>query len=85
MVLVRILFGHLPDRIGGIPVAFASIAIEAIGQCLLWTAPGAVLFLAGALLTRLGCSVIFPAMGIEMVRRIPPHLRGTAMGGLASF
>ena len=24
-------------------------------------------------------------MGIEMVRRIPPHLRGTAMGGLAAF
>ncbi len=84
-VLVRILFGHLPDQIGGIPVAFASIAVEAIGQCLLWTAPGPILALAGAFLTGLGCSLIFPAMGIEMVRRIPPHLRGTAMGGLAAF
>ncbi len=84
-VLVRILLGHLPDRIGGIPVAFASIAVEAAGQCLLWTASGPAMALAGAFLTGLGCSLIFPAMGIEMVRRIPPHLRGTAMGGLAAF
>ena len=66
-------------------MAFASIAVEAMGQCLLWTAPGPILALAGAFLTGLGCSPIFPAMGIEMVRRIPPHLRGNAMGGLAAL
>ena len=84
-VLVRILGGNLPDRIGGITVALASIAVEAAGQYLLWAAPGPELALAGAALTGLGCSLVFPAMGIEMVRRIPPHLRGTAMGGLAAF
>ncbi len=84
-VLVRILLGHLPDRIGGIPVALASISIEAVGQALLWAAPNPAVALAGAFLTGLGCSLIFPAMGIEMIRRVPPHLRGTAMGGLAAF
>jgi predicted MFS family arabinose efflux permease len=84
-VLVRILAGHVPDRIGSIPVALVSIAIEAGGQYLLWTASSPAMALAGAFLTGLGCSLIFPAMGIEVVRRVPPHLRGTAAGGLAAF
>ena len=84
-VLVRVLFGHLPDRLGGIPVALVSIAIEAAGQYVLWTAPNPAVALAGAFLTGLGCSLIYPAMGIEVVRRIAPHLRGTAAGGFTAF
>ena len=84
-VLGRILFGHLPDERGGVPVALVSMAIEALGQCLLWVASSPAMALTGAFLTGLGCSMVFPAMGVEMLRRIPPHLRGTAMGGLAGF
>jgi len=84
-VLARILGGHLPDRLGGIRVALASMAVEAAGQYLLWSAPGPAMALMGAFLTGLGCSLVFPAMGLEVVRSIPPHLRGTAMGGLAAF
>ncbi|MBS7544749.1 arabinose transporter [Ancylobacter oerskovii] len=84
-VLVRVLFGHLPDRIGGLPVAIGSLAVEAAGQVLIWSAGSPLLALAGAFLTGLGCSMIYPAMGREVVRLVPPHLRGTALGGFSAF
>ncbi len=84
-VLVRMSFGHLPDRIGGLPVAIGSLAVETVGQFLIWGAHDPALALAGAFLTGLGCSMVFPAMGREVVHLVAPHLRGTAMGAFAAF
>ncbi|WP_413736907.1 MFS transporter [Sodalis sp. RH21] len=84
-VLMRMLFGHLPDRLGGLAVAIGSLAMEAIGQFLIWGAYDPMLALVGAFLTGLGCSMIFPAMGREVVHLIPSHLRGAALGGFIAF
>lgn len=84
-VISRILFSHLPDRIGGFAVAYCSLTIEAIGQYLLWGSPVQWLALTGALLSGLGCSMVMPSMGVEVVKRVPPHLKGTSMGGFTAF
>ena len=84
-VLVRALFGHLPDRLGGLPVVIVSLTVEAVGQVMIWGAADPTVALAGAFLTGLGCSMIFPAMGRQVVLLVEPHLRGTALGGFIAF
>ncbi|WP_066097362.1 MFS transporter [Xanthomonas massiliensis] len=84
-VLVRLLCGNLPDRIGGLRVGAVSLLVEAAGQALLWLAPSPAFAFAGALLSGMGCSMVFPAMGLEAIRRVPVYLRGTAIGGFAAF
>jgi MFS family permease len=84
-VLIRILCGHLPDKIGGTRVAIVSLAVEACGQYLLWLAPTPWAALLGASLTGIGCSMVFPSMGSEVVKQVPPQLRGTAIGAFAAF
>ncbi len=84
-VLVRLFFGHLPDRLGGMRVAAVSLVVAAAGQLALWLAPSGEVALVGAFLTGTGCSLVYPSMGVEVIRKVQPELRGTAVGGFAIF
>ena len=85
-ILSRLLFAGLPDRVGGIRLAIACLTVEAAGLALVAAAgsPGAAF--AGTALTGLGYSMVFPALGVEVVRRVPAASRGVALGAfLACF
>lgn len=84
-ILARLLVGHLPDQLGGARVGLVFVVIEAVGQLLIWGAPGPVLACVGAALTGGGYALAFQGFGVESVRRAPPQSRGAAMGGYVVF
>ena len=85
-IVARLFFAGLPDRIGGTRVAAASLVIEALGLVLIAKAGTPGIALLGAGLTGLGYSLIFPSLGVEVVRLVSPDNRGVALGAfLACF
>ena len=80
-IFVRVVLGSLPDRMSGYRVALWSLVIEAIGQAMLWFAPYEIV----ALVTGLGCALVFPALGVEALKRVLPANRGSAMGAFVAF
>jgi MFS family permease len=80
LIIARIALGHLPDRIGGARVAVLFALIETAGLAVMWLAASAWIAALGAALTGLGYSLVFPALGVEAVRRAPPESRGVATG-----
>jgi MFS family permease len=81
----RIVFGHLPDRIGGARCALYAVLVEASGQALIWLAPSPAVAMCGAALTGLGWALVYPGFGVEAVRRAPPENRGLATGAYTAF
>ena len=82
---MRLFFAHYPDKFGGAPVAMACLAIEAAGQLLIWAAPASSYAIAGAVLTGVGMSLVFPAFGQIAVRRVPAANQGMAMAAYNAF
>jgi MFS family permease len=85
LIAARVVFGHLPDRLGGARVALVSVLIEAAGLALIWLASGPAVAAAGAVLTGFGYALVYPGLGAEAVRRAPPESRGLAMGTYTAF
>ena len=79
LIVARLLFGHLPDKVGG--AGWPSVHLHRGGR------PGpsrpgiaATLAAVGAALTGFGYALVFPGLGVEAVRRVPSASRGLAMG-----
>jgi MFS family permease len=84
-ILGRLLFGHLPDVVGGARVALYCVLAEAIGLALIWLAPVPALAWIGAALGGGGYGLGFQGFGLEAVRRAPEQSRGSAMGAYVIF
>lgn len=82
---MRVVFAHAVDRFGGRRVAMISLVFSALGQFLLWGAVNPTMALAGAGLTGLGFSLVFPALGVEALRQVPAQNRGAALAAYSAF
>jgi MFS family permease len=85
LVAARLFLGHFPDALGGAKVALVCVFVEAAGLAVIWFASTPALAAAGAALTGLGYSLVYPGLGIEAVKRAPPQSRGLAMGAYTVF
>jgi MFS family permease len=84
-IVARLLFIRTIGTFGGFPVAKICLIVESLGVLLLWrsVSPGMALF--GASLAGFGYSLVFPALGVEAVERVPVKNRGTALGVYTVF
>lgn len=84
-IATRLVAGGLPDRLGGRRVAIGSLLVELVGQAVIATAATPDVAVAGAAITGLGFSLVFPSLGVEAVKRVPPQNRGVALGAYVAF
>jgi predicted MFS family arabinose efflux permease len=84
-IAARLLFIQTINRFGGFPVSIVCLSVESLGVLLLWTANSPWLASCGSALTGVGFSLVFPALGVEAVKRVPLPNRGTALGVFTGF
>ena len=84
-ILARLLFIQTINQFGGYPVALACLFTESVGMALLWRTNSPWGAMAGAAIAGFGFSLVFPAIGVEAVKRVPEQSRGTALGVYTAF
>ncbi len=84
-VLVRAAGGELPDRADCKKLTLCCLGGETLGLALLFLAAEPWQAFAGVSLTGLSCSLLFPSIGVQVLRGVPGQARGTAVGGAITF
>jgi MFS family permease len=84
-IVARLLFIRTIDRFGGFPVGIVCLAVESVGMILLWQASAPWMAFLGAAFAGFGFSLVFPAIGVEAVKRVSESNRGTALGVYTAF
>ncbi|MGW8555982.1 MFS transporter [Streptomyces tubercidicus] len=84
-VVVRLVAGRMPDRIGALPVIIVSASVEAIGMVLIAFAPSLWPAAIGALIAGAGFTLLYPALALITIDTSPEAERGAALGAITSF
>jgi predicted MFS family arabinose efflux permease len=85
VVVTRIAFARLPDRVPGFTLAAAALGLIAVGLITMWVIQDAVGLYVGAALTAIGVAFTTPAFFAAIVERVSPSERGVALGTTSLF
>ncbi|MGA9746295.1 MAG: MFS transporter [Nocardioides sp.] len=85
VVVCRLVFARLPDRVPAAPLAGAALVASGAGMLLLGTWPTATGLVVGALVCGAGSAFLTPAVFGLVFRSVPAAERGAAAGGLSMF
>jgi len=85
IVLTRLVFGDLPDRMGAAPVAIAATIGEAAGLLLIAVAQSLPVALLGGCLMGAAFALLNPSLMLIALGRVSQQARGAAMGTYTAF
>jgi MFS family permease len=85
IVLTRLVFGDLPDRMGAAPVAIAATIGEAFGLLLIAVAHSLPVALAGGIAMGAAFALLNPSLMLIALGRVSQRARGAAMGTYTAF
>ncbi len=84
-ILTRLVFNKVIDHYGGLKVALISLFVETFGLMVIALALHPFWTLVGAALTGLGFSLVFPALGVEAIKRVHQNQQGSALAAYGLF
>ena len=85
VVICRLVFATLPDRVPPLRLAAASLGAAAVGLVVTATVPAAWGLLLGATVLGVGAAFLTPAVFAAIFSRVPESQRGSAAGTASVF
>ena len=85
VVICRIVFARVPDRLPPLRLSAGSLALCTVGLVILGVVPNAAGMLCGAAVLALGVAFLTPAIFAAVFGSVPAHERGSAAGTTTIF